>query len=108
MDARVEQLGARRDLSRLGGGEEGIDSQREQSKLTVRERLDILLDPGSFVELDAFVTHRGGNFRLDEQCIPDDDVVTRPSTGGASSCTARTSPCSMARCPRRTLRRLAR
>jgi len=79
-DVRVERLRAMRELSRLGGGQERIDRQHEQGKLTARERLDILLDPGSFIELDAFVTHRTQEFGLDEQRILGDGVITGHGT----------------------------
>jgi acetyl-CoA carboxylase carboxyltransferase component len=55
---RVERLGRMRGQSLLGGGPVRIERQHTWGKLTARERLDLLVDPGSFVELDAFVTHR--------------------------------------------------
>jgi propionyl-CoA carboxylase beta chain len=55
----------RRD-SLLGGGEARIEQQHDRGKLTARERLELLLDPGSFVEMDAFVTHRATDFGLDQ------------------------------------------
>jgi propionyl-CoA carboxylase beta chain len=60
----------------LGGGEERIQRQHEVGKLTARERLDLLLDPGSFVEMDRFKTHRGTDFGMDKRKIPGDGVVT--------------------------------
>jgi len=62
--------------ARLGGGPVRIDRQHAMGKLTARERLDLLLDPGSFVELDAFVTHRTTGFGMEEQRILGDGVVT--------------------------------
>src|SRR3989337_1405803 len=59
-----------------GGGDKRIAQQHEKGKLTARERLDLLLDPGSFVELDRFVTHRSTDFGLAEQKILGDGVVT--------------------------------
>ncbi|WP_373323987.1 acyl-CoA carboxylase subunit beta [Dictyobacter formicarum] len=59
-----------------GGGEKRIAAQHKKGKLTARERLDLLLDPGSFNELDMFVTHRASDFGLDDQKIPGDGVVT--------------------------------
>jgi propionyl-CoA carboxylase beta chain len=66
--------------SRLGGGEVRIEQQHGRGKLTARERLELLLDPGSFVELDAFVTHRSTDFGLDRQVILGDGVVTGHGT----------------------------
>ena len=60
----------------LGGGEKRIEAQHEKGKLTARERLDLLLDPGTFEELDMFVTHRATDFGLDEQKFLGDGVVT--------------------------------
>lgn len=59
-----------------GGGQERIDDQHKKGKLTARERLDLLLDPGSFEELGMFVRHRSSDFGLDKQKIPGDGVVT--------------------------------
>ncbi|MGQ0702478.1 MAG: acyl-CoA carboxylase subunit beta [Gemmatimonadales bacterium] len=59
-----------------GGGEQRIDQQHAKGKLTARERLDLLLDPETFVELDRFVTHRATDFGLAEQQYPGDGVVT--------------------------------
>ena len=80
-------------------------------KLTARERLDLLLDPGSFVELDAFVTHRATEFGLlNQQRVLGDGVVTGHGTidGRLVFVFCRTSRSSAARCPRRTPRRSAR
>jgi propionyl-CoA carboxylase beta chain len=59
-----------------GGGEARVAKQHRDGKLTARERLDLLLDPGSFVEVDRFKTHRGTDFGLAEQRIPGDGVIT--------------------------------
>ena len=59
-----------------GGGPERIEAQHERGKLSARERLDLLLDEGSFVELDRFVTHRSSDFGLADQKILGDGVVT--------------------------------
>ena len=64
----------------LGGGPVRIERQHSWGKLTARERLDLLLDPGSFVELDAFVTHRSSDFGLAEQRFLGDGVVTGHGT----------------------------
>src|SRR5690349_12670032 len=60
----------------LGGGPKRIEAQHKKGKLTARERIDLLLDPDTFNELDMFVTHRSTDFGLDEQKIPGDGVVT--------------------------------
>src|SRR5918998_192202 len=65
-----------REESRLGGGVARIEQQHARGKLTARERLDLLLDPDSFVELDAFVTHRATAFGLDEERYLGDGVVS--------------------------------
>lgn len=62
--------------SKLGGGQKRIDSQHAKGKLTARERLDILLDEGSFQEIGAFVTHRSSDFGMDKQKLLGDGVVT--------------------------------
>ena len=73
---KVEQLRELRERSREGGGEERIKRQHDLGRNTARERLDILLDPGSFHELDAFVTHRSRDFGLENNGHPADSVVT--------------------------------
>ena len=73
---KVQRLKKLREQSRLGGGEKRIEKQHEKGKLTARERIDILLDHGSFEEIDAFVQHRSTAFDLDKQHIPGDGVVT--------------------------------
>lgn len=60
----------------LGGGEQRIKKQHEQGKFTARERVDRLLDPGSFIEFDKFMSHRCNNFGLDKTHFPGDGVVT--------------------------------
>ena len=62
--------------SRLGGGQERIDTQHKKGRLTARERIDLLLDKGSFREVDAFVQHRTHDFGLDKQKFMSDSVVT--------------------------------
>jgi len=73
---RLEELKRRQALAELGGGAERIAAQHKKGKLTARERLDLLLDEGSFVELDRFVVHRATEFGLAEQRPPGDGVVT--------------------------------
>jgi acetyl-CoA carboxylase carboxyltransferase component len=79
-DERLAQLQHMRDQALLGGGPVRIERQHTFGKLTARERLDLLLDPGSFVELDAFVTHRATGFGLEGQPILGDGVVTGHGT----------------------------
>lgn len=73
---KKERLLRYRKKSVEGGGEERIRRQHDKGKLTARERIDLLLDKGTFVELDAFVTHRSTSFGLEKQQIPGDGVVT--------------------------------
>ena len=75
-DERLERLRELKRASLQGGGPERIKAQHEKGKLTARERIDLLLDEGSFVELDPLVTHRSTMFGLDERRIPGDGVVT--------------------------------
>ena len=79
-EERLEKLRQMRSDALLGGGAVRIERQHTFGKLTARERLDLLLDPGSFVELDAFVTHRATEFGLDSQHILGDGVVTGHGT----------------------------
>ncbi|HET7603369.1 MAG TPA: acyl-CoA carboxylase subunit beta [Gemmatimonadales bacterium] len=73
---RLEELHRRQAAAEQGGGERRIAQQHKKGKLTARERLDLLLDEGTFVELDRFVTHRATEFGLDEEKYPGDGVVT--------------------------------
>ncbi len=73
---KLEKLEQLRDRARSGGGQKRIEAQHKKGKLTARERLDILLDPGSFRELDMFVTHRCSDFDLADNKILGDGVVT--------------------------------
>ena len=59
-----------------GGGAARVAKQHESGKLTARERIELLLDPGSFVEMDRLVTHRCHDFGMDAQKIPGDGVIT--------------------------------
>lgn len=72
----LRRLEALRRESALGGGEARLRAQHERGKLSARERLDLLLDPESFVEMDRFVTHRSTEFGLDSQKYLGDGVVT--------------------------------
>ncbi|TYS87478.1 acyl-CoA carboxylase subunit beta [Rossellomorea aquimaris] len=73
---KINELYDRRREVELGGGDEKIDKQHEKGKLTARERIDILVDPGSFVELNPFIEHRCSDFGLDGVQGPGDGVVT--------------------------------
>ncbi|MFZ5966143.1 MAG: methylmalonyl-CoA decarboxylase subunit alpha [Bacillota bacterium] len=73
---KIEDLRQRRQKVLLGGGEKRIAKQHESGKLTARERLSLLFDEGSFVELDAFVTHRCVNFGMEKTEAPGEGVVT--------------------------------
>ena len=72
----IEQLEYKRAAARLGGGEKRIAAQHKKGKLTARERLELLLDQGSFEEWDMFVEHRCVDFGMAEQKVPGDGVVT--------------------------------
>ncbi|SCX11038.1 putative propionyl-CoA carboxylase beta chain 5 [Agrobacterium sp. DSM 25558] len=76
MRSVLEQLESRRAEARLGGGQKRIDAQHSKGKLTARERIEILLDEGSFEEYDMYVTHRAVDFNMAEQKIAGDGVVT--------------------------------
>ena len=75
-DPRVIRLRELKSASRLGGGPERIEKQHQQGKMTARERIDLLLDRGSFREVDAFVVHRTPDFGLDQRKYLSDSVVT--------------------------------
>ncbi|WP_298820274.1 acyl-CoA carboxylase subunit beta [uncultured Roseibium sp.] len=72
----LAELETRRETARLGGGQRRIDAQHSKGKLTARERIEILLDEGSFEEFDMFKQHRCTDFGMEEQHIPGDGVVT--------------------------------
>jgi len=72
----VTKLREMKEKTLLGGGTRRIEDQHKKGKLTARERLDVLLDPGSFMEIDALVEHRSSDFGLDTQIFPGDGVVT--------------------------------
>ncbi|MBA2292281.1 MAG: acyl-CoA carboxylase subunit beta [Gemmatimonadales bacterium] len=74
--ARLNDLHRRQALSEEGGGAARVAQQHRKGKLTARERLDLLLDQGTFVELDRFVTHRAIGFGIEDQQPPGDGVVT--------------------------------
>src|SRR6202167_1225434 len=72
----LRRLEEKREAARQGGGEKHIAQQHEKGKLTARERLELLFDPGSFEEWDMFVEHRSHDFGMEKQKIPGDGVVT--------------------------------
>ncbi len=76
MQEKLKRLAELRAQAELGGGEARIKAQHEKGKLTARERLDLLLDEGSFREFDRFVTHRATEFGLADKKILGDGVVT--------------------------------
>ena len=71
----VQSLADRNRCAEAGGGEERLRRQREAGRLTARERIDLLFDPGTFEEIDKFVTHRCRDFGMSEQLFPGDGVV---------------------------------
>jgi acetyl-CoA carboxylase carboxyltransferase component len=75
-DQRIERLEERRKRVKEGGGPDRIDAQHKKGKLTARERIDLLLDPGTFVELDPFAEHRCYEFGMEKERPPGDGVVT--------------------------------
>ena len=80
MLAILEQLEKKRRQASLGGGQARIDAQHKKGRLTARERLDVLLDAGSFEELDMYVEHNCVDFGMQETVIPGDGVVTGSGT----------------------------
>ena len=73
---KLAELAARHELAEAGGGAERRERERRAGKMTVRERIDFLLDDGSFEETDKFVTHRCTDFGMEEQRVPGDGFVT--------------------------------
>jgi acetyl-CoA carboxylase carboxyltransferase component len=71
-----EELEARREASQAGGGEKAVEKQKSKGKKTARERIELLLDPGSFVEIDQYVEHRCTDFGMEDKKYPGDGVVT--------------------------------
>ena len=76
LQENLHELTRRNEEALQGGGPARIQRQHDQGKLTARERIDLLFDPGSFVELDRFKTHRCTDFDMDKQKTPGDGVVT--------------------------------
>jgi acetyl-CoA carboxylase carboxyltransferase component len=80
IEDNIQHLLNKREEAKLGGGQKRIDSQHKKGKLTARERIDILLDEGSFEEFDMFVTHHSTDFDLENQQFLTDGVVTGHGT----------------------------
>ncbi len=76
----LDELERRRDGARSGGGERRVQAQHQRGKLTARERIELLLDPGSFEETDMFVEHRCTDFGMADTKVPGDGVVTGQGT----------------------------
>ncbi len=76
MSSKIKELMDLRNQAKLGGGEKRIDAQHKKGKYTARERINLLLDEGSFEEFDMFVSHRSIDFGLDKQAYLSDGVVT--------------------------------
>ncbi len=76
IEKKLEELQQRKTEAALGGGAKRIEAQRQKGKLTARDRIDLLVDPGSFEEFDALVVHRATDFGIDRQKFPGDAVVT--------------------------------
>jgi acetyl-CoA carboxylase carboxyltransferase component len=76
VDEKIKRLKELSEQAKLGGGRKRIEDQHSKGKLTARERIDLLLDPGSFNELDRFVVHQCTEFGMGERRIPGDGVVT--------------------------------
>ncbi len=72
----VKELDNRRQRALMGGGQSRIDKQHASGKMTARERIEVLLDPGTFVEVDGFIESRIDDFDLDKRRVPGDGVVT--------------------------------
>jgi hypothetical protein len=83
LQAKIAALG---EEAELGGGQRRIDAQHAKGKLTARERLDVLLDEGSFREYDKYVVHRCTNFGMDQNHIAGDGVVTGHGTINGRLC----------------------
>jgi len=76
IEEKLKELAERHATAELGGGQERIDRQHQAGKLTARERVEALLDPGSFHELDKFVIHQSHDFGMEQNRAPGDGVVT--------------------------------
>lgn len=80
IEERTKELKEMKKRSRAGGGLDRLEKHHRQGKMSARERIDSLLDPGSFTEFDAFVTHQSSHFGMDKHKLPGDGVVTGHGT----------------------------
>src|SRR3954451_6825007 len=80
MQEILRRLEEKRAAARAGGGQRRIQAQHDKGRLTARERIELLVDPGSFEEWDMFVEHRSNDFGMHDQKIPGDGVVTGHGT----------------------------
>ncbi len=112
LDGKLETLDTMRERSQQGGGTERIERQHKGGKLTARERIDLLVDPGSFREVDAFVVQRARDFGMDKpenQFIGDSVIQAgEPSTGGWCTCFRKISRSLAARFLKSTPRKSSR
>ena len=76
MQRIIEELERKRTAAEEGGGRARIEAQHGRGKLTARERIEVLLDPGSFEEWGVFVEHRCNDFSMSDKTVPGDGVVT--------------------------------
>ncbi|HOP09750.1 MAG TPA: carboxyl transferase domain-containing protein, partial [Candidatus Methanofastidiosa archaeon] len=76
IEEKIKELQEKRSSLQMGGGEQRIAAQHDKGKLTARERLDKLLDPGTFQEIGLFRSHRAREFGMDGKEVPADGVVT--------------------------------
>lgn len=76
MKLKIEELEKKNDQALAGGGPDKIAKHKQGGRLSARERVDVLLDPGSFVETDRFVTHRCTNFGMEKTKVPGDGIIT--------------------------------
>ncbi len=72
----IKELEKEKDILLRGGGEKALQRQREAGKLTARERIELLVDEGSFEEIGLFVEHRAHRFGMEERKLPADGVIT--------------------------------
>ena len=79
-EKKIKDMQEKKISLQQGGGRDRIDKQHRSGKLTARERIDKLVDPGSFVEIDGFVTHRCTDFGMEKETAPADGVITGYAT----------------------------
>jgi propionyl-CoA carboxylase beta chain len=76
MDEKIDEMYVKKRRVELGGGDERIDRQHDKGKLTARERIHLLLDDDTFVELNAFMEHQGTHYGMENKEAPGEGVVT--------------------------------